>query len=668
MAASGHSFLSAASRLCCLAALAAAAPTTIFVAPGGDDFAGDGSIGAPFATPARGQRAARVASGAGDVTVYLRGGLYALSETLALTPEDSGANGHRVAYSAYPGDAAPPVLHGALPVSGWAQVDAARNLWSAPLPAGAGSARQAYINGRRMTPTNSATGKWDGWAITETGYVTSSAADCPTGWDDPLQNAADIELRYTGSGSSWTECRVRVASIEALASGACNITMAQPGFALARGKPYGQGVQHPMSLQNLASLLGAATPGSSYANSRTRTLYYVPLPGEDLATAFTVVPGPVEVLLSMQGDASGDEAVPVAGVDLVNLTFAYAGWDEPSLPGGPSYVDVQSAFRVMPGTADPSNDDLWLPVPGNVQLHTVRDVSVRGCTFTHLGMTALQVDDGSSLVAVTNNTFTDVSCGAVYFGQVTDMNVSATRENRDFTVSENYIVNVPAEFYDCSAILGGFLVNATIAQNTIINNSNTGISLGWGWSRDEARNAADNSIVGNYVFGSNWLLVDGGSIYVLGPQPGSVMGSNFISHQHQLYGALYTDEGSAYWYISNNVVHDVPEVLQLLRALAASPPLALARRAFALTAPSPFLPSPSHSLPPQWLHIWTPSIHDELVELNWSDQTYQDVHGTNTTVRNNVFIAPGTPLTQWPAAAQSVMSAAGVAWLAGPKD
>ncbi len=56
------------------------------------------------------------------------------------------------------------------------------------------------------------------------------------------------------------------------------------------------------------------------------------------------------------------------------------------------------------------------------------------------------------------------------------------------------------------------------------------------------------------------------------------------------------------------------------------------------------------------------------MELNWSDQTYQDVHGTNTTVRNNVFIAQGTPLNQWPAAAQSVMSAAGVTWLAGPKE
>jgi len=212
----------------------------------------------------------------------------------------------------------------------------------------------------------------------------------------------------------------------------------------------------------------------------------------------------------------------------------------------------------------------------------------------------------------------------VYFGQVSDVNVSASHENRDHFISGNYFAGIPVEFRDCAALLGGFVVNATIAQNTIVNNSNTGISLGWGWSRDEAANAADNSIIANYVYGSNWLLEDGGSIYVLGPQPNSVIHSNYISNQRKLYGALYTDEGSAYWYITNNVVHDVPE----------------------------------------WLHIWTPSIHDELVELNWSDQTYQDVHGTNCTVRDNVFITPGDP---FPAAAQAVINAAGVPWMAGPK-
>jgi len=74
---------------------------------------------------------------------------------------------------------------------------------------------------------------------------------------------------------------------------------------------------------------------------------------------------------------------------------------------------------------------------------------------------------------------------------------------------------------------------------------------------------------------------------------------------------------------------------------------------------------------PEWLHIWTPSIHDEVllgllllflvmimmimtmsmilttlsqvVELNWSNQQYQDVHGTRITLVNNTFVPQGQP-------------------------
>ena len=77
---------------------------------------------------------------------------------------------------------------------------------------------------------------------------------------------------------------------------------------------------------------------------------------------------------------------------------------------------------------------------------------------------------------------------------------------------------------------------------------------------------------------------------------------------------------------------------------------------------------------PEWLHIWTPSIHDEVllgllllflvmimmtmmimtmsmilttllqvVELNWSNQQYQDVHGTRITLVNNTFVPLGQP-------------------------
>ncbi len=52
-------------------------------------------------------------------------------------------------------------------------------------------------------------------------------------------------------------------------------------------------------------------------------------------------------------------------------------------------------------------------------------------------------------------------------------------------------------------------------------------------------------------------------MYVLGPQPSSFMDRNFVSRQQKLYGALYTDEGSRFWNIIQNVVHHVPEWLHI---------------------------------------------------------------------------------------------------------
>ncbi len=71
---------------------------------------------------------------------------------------------------------------------------------------------------------------------------------------------------------------------------------------------------------------------------------------------------------------------------------------------------------------------------------------------------------------------------------------------------------------------------------------------------------------------------------------------------------------------------------------------------------------------PEWLHIWIDTIHDELTDFNWSDQTYQVVHGTRCPVINNTFLPPKTPLNLWPADAQAVMAASGPAWWGGARE
>ncbi len=53
-----------------------------------------------------------------------------------------------------------------------------------------------------------------------------------------------------------------------------------------------------------------------------------------------------------------------------------------------------------------------------------------------------------------------------------------------------------------------------------------GISVGWGWSRHacgNCTNAANNTIYANDVHGYKRVLNDGGGIYMLGPQNGSLI-------------------------------------------------------------------------------------------------------------------------------------------------
>ena len=51
-----------------------------------------------------------------DITVYLRGGTYQQTSTLAFTNADSGQNGHYVKYLAYTGEQ--PIITGGAPITG----------------------------------------------------------------------------------------------------------------------------------------------------------------------------------------------------------------------------------------------------------------------------------------------------------------------------------------------------------------------------------------------------------------------------------------------------------------------------------------------------------------------------------------------------------------------
>ena len=82
---------------------------TVFVAPDGSD-ANDGAKSRPFATVPRALSAVRDLRNAGlppgPVTVYLRGGTYAVREPIVFTPADSGTSNAPLTVASYPGERA----------------------------------------------------------------------------------------------------------------------------------------------------------------------------------------------------------------------------------------------------------------------------------------------------------------------------------------------------------------------------------------------------------------------------------------------------------------------------------------------------------------------------------------------------------------------------------
>lgn len=135
--------------------LAADAPTPadFVVATNGSD-ANPGTADKPFATLARARDAVRKPNAEGPakemLTVWVRGGTYALRDTLPFGPDDSAAPKQRIVYAAYPGEQ--PILSGGREITGWKRGEGKR--WTAEVPATA-ETNQERIEGNVVWDCNS---------------------------------------------------------------------------------------------------------------------------------------------------------------------------------------------------------------------------------------------------------------------------------------------------------------------------------------------------------------------------------------------------------------------------------------------------------------------------------------------------------------------------------
>ncbi len=507
----------------------------IHVAPTGDD-SNPGTAAKPLATIEAAQQAARRLAArkeAAAIRVLIHQGTYFLSRPLVFTPEDT-PNGLEVAYMAAEGERV--VVSGGRRITGWRRGKGA--LWTAPVPRADWRFRNLWVNGRRATRARHPNPEahppcvqlQDARLAKDlSAYTLHFAPGVVKDWKNP----GEIEVVIDGN---WAINRKRVASLDPAAA---TVALAPPHRQTI---PWNQPRRGRWSyLENSPSFLDQ--PGEWCRDGDT--LLYWPLPGEDTATAEVIAP-----VLTRLVEVKGTKERPVRNLHFVGLTFAHTDWQLPPV----GYFGVQACHFVK-GTGKAS---LWTRIPCAIRFDYAEGCSVRNGAISHLGTGGIELVEGCRADLVEGNEISDISANGVMLGGPKD----EARLPKACTVANNHVHHCGVEFMGAVGIWVGFAQDALVAHNRIHDLPYSGISLGWQWN-PQPTPCKRNRLVANHIFEVMKHLGDGGGIYTLGFQPGTVIRGNHIHHvrrspyvQAAPNNGMFIDEGSKGFLIENNVIYE----------------------------------------------------------------------------------------------------------------
>lgn len=537
-----------------ISASAKAANLTFYVSPGGND-AWSGKLpeinptktDGPAATLKHTRdlvREAKRASGASAPTaidVILRGGNYFLSESLVLTPEDSGSAACPIRWMAFQSES--PVISGGRPIEHWENGTLnGHAVWIARLGAaaqGKGLFRELWVNGQRRQRARWPKKNYLGvaHAIPEAGSSTYK------GGHAFAFNAEDLKA-WPGAPTGeivvfnrWVESRLPIKAIDETNHRA-QFTKAAV-FELAGGDPY--------FVENVPETL--REPGE-WCLDLSGTLYYFPIAGEEPGKTQAIAPSLVQVL-RLEADTGRGQLLEY--LTFSGLTFAHSEW----------YYDREQHDAENMARLSGFNQAAH-GVAAVVKAQGARHCVIDHCTIAHAGNYAIDLGRGCQDDKILNCTCTDLGAGGIKIGD-TELH------------GDSQLAVFGNEVSDCVISDGGHLFASAVGvwigqshDNRIVHNDihglfYTGISIGWTWGYGPAESGGNlielNHIhhIGTHADGQAPVLSDMGGIYTLGGENGTIIRLNrFHDIAGLRYGGwgIYFDEGTTGIVAEKNLVYN----------------------------------------------------------------------------------------------------------------
>jgi GH141 insertion domain/Right handed beta helix region len=522
-----------------------------YVAPNGDDNAA-GTIGKPFGTIARAQRAVRALllrqpEREEPIRVAIRGGFYELAEPIIFTPDDSGTDKAPVVYEALANET--PVFSGGRRITGWLQPEA--GVWTATIDAvrrGEWRFKELFVNGRRATRArhpNDRSLRVGTVGPDQRTSFTWASGDIPFG-----RVTGPMELVFF---QDWSISRVRVKSLDPATRTLTTFHPVGPGaphYAMDWYEP------HPRYfLENDPAFLDS--PGEWYLDEATGQLTYLARPGETPDTAEVIAPQ-LRALLIVRGT----EDRPVRAIEFRGLAFEHCAWDP-----GQRYAAGQAGFHEESGTSEPSNMDL--PIPAAVTFERAEACRFLSGRVAHVGGSGLWIGSRSRAIQVADTVVTDIAGNGVMVGEDTNRvyqgvpwwEIAPEQATTSIEVTNNVIEYVGRAYYGAVGVWVGMANYCAVSHNEVHHTPYTGVSVGWRW--DPSPTPCHHATVeGNHIHHVMQALSDGGGIYTLGRQPGTTLRGNVIHAVPVNTGraesnGMFLDEGSTEIVIEQNIIYDV---------------------------------------------------------------------------------------------------------------